>query len=71
MATCFEVSFFLYNYACLTSLSTVRDYIKSAFEKCLPAKHELLRKQLNVIIDQAKRTDMIDYIDWTERDLPR
>ncbi|KAG0767124.1 hypothetical protein G6F29_004134 [Rhizopus arrhizus] len=52
------------------SLSTVRDYIKSAFEKCLPAKHELLRKQLNVIIDQAKRTDMIDYIDWTERDLP-
>ncbi|CAO3664159.1 unnamed protein product [Rhizopus stolonifer] len=49
---------------------TLKEYVTNSFGKCLPENHETLRKQLKVIIDQAKRTDMIDYIDWTERDLP-
>ncbi|KAI9268704.1 SAC3/GANP/Nin1/mts3/eIF-3 p25 family-domain-containing protein [Sporodiniella umbellata] len=50
--------------------AALKQYITHAFEKCPAEKHEKLRKQLGVIVDQAKRTDMIDYIDWSERDLP-
>lgn len=49
----------------------LREYVAHAFANVLPNKKALLETQLKTIIAQAERTDMMDMIDWSERDLPR
>lgn len=46
------------------------EYVANAFNNCLPEKKKVLETQLKAIIAQAERTNMIDVIDWNERDLP-
>ncbi|KAI8346363.1 SAC3/GANP/Nin1/mts3/eIF-3 p25 family-domain-containing protein [Choanephora cucurbitarum] len=47
-----------------------KEYVQHAMENCLPESKPLVEMQLKKIITQAKNTDMLNVIDWNERDLP-
>ncbi|KAI9478056.1 MAG: SAC3/GANP/Nin1/mts3/eIF-3 p25 family-domain-containing protein [Benjaminiella poitrasii] len=49
---------------------SLKQYVLHAFENCLVDNKKLLEMQLKTIIQQAERTNMINVIDWNERDLP-
>ncbi|KAI8975109.1 SAC3/GANP/Nin1/mts3/eIF-3 p25 family-domain-containing protein [Mycotypha africana] len=50
--------------------SSLNEYVAHAFAHCPVEKKALLENQLKSIIKQAQRTNMLDIIDWNERDLP-
>ncbi|KAI7899090.1 SAC3/GANP/Nin1/mts3/eIF-3 p25 family-domain-containing protein [Cokeromyces recurvatus] len=49
---------------------SLKEYVAHAFENCLPNNKKKLEKQLKMIIQQAEKTNMLNVIDWNERDLP-
>jgi hypothetical protein len=48
-----------------------REYVANSFSNCTPDMKKTLETQMKAIIKQAKNTNMMDVIDWNNRDLPR
>ncbi|KAG2201116.1 hypothetical protein INT46_004821 [Mucor plumbeus] len=50
--------------------NSLKEYVANSFSHCTPNMKKTLETQMRAIIKQAKNTNMMDVIDWNNRDLP-
>ncbi|KAG0166994.1 hypothetical protein DFQ28_007486 [Apophysomyces sp. BC1034] len=54
-------------YTCVT---TIRLYVATSFNKCLPGKQSQLEEELRLVIVEANKNNTMETTDWDERNLP-